>query len=111
MKLLFDQNISRVLVGAVGDVFPGSTHVALIGLETASDREVWDFAKKHGFAIVSKDADFHQLGFLLGAPPKTIWLRLGNCTTTQIIECLLRNRLVVLTFHADPSSAVLVLGR
>ena len=77
MKLLFDQNISRVLVDAVSAVIPGTTHVALVGLDTASDRDVWDFAKQNGFAIVSKDADFHQLGFLLGAPPKKIWLRLG----------------------------------
>ena len=111
MKLLFDQNISRVLVDVVGDIFPGSTHVALVGLDTASDREVWDFAEQNGFAIVSKDADFHHLGFLLGAPPKTVWLRLGNCTTTQIRECLLRNRFVIHTFDTDPSSAVLVIGR
>ena len=111
MKLLFDQNISRVLVDVVGDIFPCSTHVALVGLDTASDREVWDFAEQNGFAIVSKDADFHHLGFLLGAPPKTVWLRLGNCTTTQIRECLLRNRFIIHAFDADPSTAVLSLHR
>ena len=44
MKLLFDQNLSRRLVGFLAVVFPESTPVALIGLGTASDADVWDYA-------------------------------------------------------------------
>ncbi|MFN2406960.1 MAG: hypothetical protein ABR594_12965 [Pyrinomonadaceae bacterium] len=27
---------------------------------------------------MSKDSDMHQRSFLLGAPPKVVWVRLGN---------------------------------
>jgi predicted nuclease of predicted toxin-antitoxin system len=69
VKLLLDQNVSRRLIGLLNDQFPGSAHVADIGLAAASDRAIWEYAGENSFMIVSKDADFHHLGFLLGAPP------------------------------------------
>jgi predicted nuclease of predicted toxin-antitoxin system len=109
VKLLLDQNLSRRLVKALSDAFPGSTHVASIGLDTADDRTVWDYAKEHGFTIVSKDTDFHHLCFLYDAPPKAVWIRLGNCTTGNI-EALLRVRASdVEAFGEDESAALLVL--
>ena len=68
MKLLFDQNLPRKLVKALSRVYPGSSHVASCGLDTADDRAIWDHAKKRGLAIVSKDTDFHQLRFLTPDP-------------------------------------------
>jgi predicted nuclease of predicted toxin-antitoxin system len=32
---------------------------------------------------VSKDADFHERSFVLGPPPKVIWIRRRNCSTTR----------------------------
>ena len=65
MKLLFDQNLSPQLAPDLDDVFPGSAHVEPLGLGTAKDGEVWEFAKANGFAIVSKDEDFHLLSVAL----------------------------------------------
>lgn len=48
MKLLYDQNLSRHLVARLAQLFPDSAHVATLGLDTASDREVWDYAGEHG---------------------------------------------------------------
>ncbi len=47
---------------------------------------IWTHARDHGFVIVSKDEDFHRLSVLLGPPPKVIWIRLGNCTTEDVIR-------------------------
>lgn len=38
MKLLFDQNLSFKLCHIMVDVFPGSSHVRLVGLSEAADR-------------------------------------------------------------------------
>jgi len=84
VKLLFDHNVSNKLVGQLEDLFPGSQHVRDVNLHEADDQTVWEYARAHGFAIASKDEDFHQLSFLYGAPPKVVWMRLGNCTTTDI---------------------------
>ena len=89
MKLIFDQNLSHRLVKALASEFPESTHVRYAGLEEASDGPVWEYAKENNFVIVSKDSDFHQRSFLFGHPPKVVWIRRGNCSTT-VIEAMLR---------------------
>ena len=68
MRLLLDQNLSPRLVPALLGLYPASTHVRELGLQTADDDTVWRYAAEHGFAIVSKDADFHERSFLLGHP-------------------------------------------
>jgi len=109
VKLLLDQNLSRRLVAALADVYPGSTHVALSDLERAGDLEVWEFARSEGFAIVTKDTDFHQLAIFRGPPPKVIWVGLGNCRTGEI-EALLRDRHPdIVEFENDSESALLIL--
>jgi predicted nuclease of predicted toxin-antitoxin system len=72
LKLLFDQNLPRRFARQFADIFPDSKHVKDADLAAASDRQVWEYARSNGFAIISKDADFHQMSFLYGAPPKTI---------------------------------------
>ena len=84
MKLLFDQNLSPKLVSRLADLFPDSSHVQMEGLGCADDNQIWEHAKKNGFAIVSKDADYNNLSVVRGSPPKVIWLLLGNCTTVQV---------------------------
>ena len=90
MKLLFDENLSYRLVKALEDVYSGSIHPRDCGLRGASDDEIWRYARENGFVIVSKDSDFSERSALLGNPPKVIWLRVGNCTTTRA-EFVLRN--------------------
>jgi predicted nuclease of predicted toxin-antitoxin system len=43
--LLFDQNLSPRLINLLADIYPASAHVEGIGLPTAGDREVWDYAR------------------------------------------------------------------
>jgi predicted nuclease of predicted toxin-antitoxin system len=74
MKLLFDHNLSFRLVPALGQSFPGSMHVRDLGLSTADDFAIWDYARQNGFAIVSKDSDFFHRSMLLGHPPKVVWI-------------------------------------
>jgi predicted nuclease of predicted toxin-antitoxin system len=63
-------------------------HVEDLGLAGAADLAVWQAAVEHRFLLVTKDEDFHRLSVLHGAPPKVVWLRLGNCTTQDIIDLL-----------------------
>ena len=54
MKLLFDENLSPRL------------------------------ARNEDFAIVSKDTDFRERSYLVGAPPKVVWLDVGNAGSRAI---------------------------
>ena len=84
MKLLLDQNLSPRLARTLAAIYPDTTHVRDVGLQAADDDTVWAYAAEHGFVIVSKDADFHQRSFVLGPPPKVVWIRRGNCSTVEI---------------------------
>ena len=110
MKLLFDHNLSPKLVEHLADVFPGSKHVRNLNLHKADDAQVWEYARMNALAIVSKDEDFHQLSFLHGPPPKVVWVRLGNCTTSDIEHLLRESEADLAQFDADEAGAFLILG-
>jgi predicted nuclease of predicted toxin-antitoxin system len=88
VKLLLDENLSRRLVPLLQADFPGTTQVALVGLERADDRAIREFAAKQGFVIVTKDDDFNGLLALFGYPPKVIHLRVGNCSNEHLARLL-----------------------
>ncbi|MBI4125163.1 MAG: DUF5615 family PIN-like protein [Deltaproteobacteria bacterium] len=104
MKFLLDQNISPRLVQSLSGLFPGASHVRDHGLKQAEDEVVWEFAKSHGYVIVSKDSDFHQRSFLFGFPPKVIWLRTGNVKTKDL-EAIIRSYQEEIRFFLDDSDA------
>jgi predicted nuclease of predicted toxin-antitoxin system len=110
MKLLFDQNLSHRLIARLVAEFPGSEHIRNLGMAASPDADVWAFAATHNYVIVSKDADFQHRALLHGHPPKVIWVRIGNCSTTAI-AALLQNRLLdIEAFEVDPASSFLVLS-
>lgn len=90
MKLLFDHNLSPRLTKRLSDLFPDSSHVYLLGLDQVDDTAIREYARQNDFLIVTKDADFSDLCLLLGFPPKVIWIRRGNCKTSDI-ENILRS--------------------
>jgi predicted nuclease of predicted toxin-antitoxin system len=53
LKLLFDQNLSPRLVARLVDLFPGSEHARDVGLATADDIAVWEYAKARGFVVTA----------------------------------------------------------
>ena len=88
MRFLFDQNISHRILQYLPGIFSGSTSVKGEGLLNSSDKEIWEFARKHNFIIITQDSDFNDLTLLLGFPPKVIWVRTGNLRTKEIVDIL-----------------------
>jgi len=110
MKLLLDENLSRRIVPFLQADFPGTSQVALEGLERASDLDVWRYAKDNGFVIVSKDSDFYELSLLHGTPPKVIWLQIGNVSKAAVMQLLLDRRENIERLLADPDIACVEIG-
>jgi predicted nuclease of predicted toxin-antitoxin system len=109
VKLLFDENLSRRLPARVADLFPGSIHISLPGLLETDDAVVWKFAKENGYAIISADMDFFEMGSRLGPPPKVIWLSRCNYPTSTA-ERLIRSQAIrIAEFLDDAERAVLIL--
>ena len=110
MKLLFDENLSHKLVTRLVDLFPDSIHVRELGLNSADDAIIWEHAKDNDFMIASKDSDFHQRSFVYGFPPKVIWVRLGNCSTSDVEKVLRKNYEAIEAFYTDDQGTFLSLS-
>jgi predicted nuclease of predicted toxin-antitoxin system len=110
VRLLFDEQLSARLCTMLAAVYPDSLHVEQLGLGGASDEAVWGAAAERGCALVSKDEDFHRLSVLRGAPPKVIWIRLGNVPTEEVARLLRDRREDVLRFDSQDDATFLSLG-
>ena len=110
MRLLLDQNLPARLLIDLARSCPDSAHVMQRGLARADDEAIWQYAARHGYTIVTKDADFHQMSFVRGAPPKVIWIRVGNASTESLNRLLQSRAADILSFGADPEAALLTVS-
>ncbi len=91
MKLFLDQNLSYKLALALQPHFEQVVHVRDVNLQQANDWEIWTYARKNSFTILTQDADFYEMSLINGFPPKVIWIRCGNTSTAAIGGVLLNN--------------------
>ena len=110
MKLLLDENLSRRLVAALQVAYPGTTHIAFVGLDGASDLTICDFAALHDFVMVTKDEDFDRLVALRNFNPKLIRLTLGNTSNAATLQALLSAAPEITAALTGPNRGVVELG-
>jgi predicted nuclease of predicted toxin-antitoxin system len=90
MKILLDANISRKLVNILTPIFRECVHVDLVGLTvTAKDKEIWNYALKNGYIIITKDNDFLDLLEFKGFPPKVVLIKTGNNSSKVLADLLI----------------------
>ena len=78
-------------------------------MRDAVDDLIWTFAQTHSLMIITKDRDFHKMSRARGAPPKVVWLRLGNCSVQHIERVLRIHADDLLAFGAEAGSAILII--
>jgi predicted nuclease of predicted toxin-antitoxin system len=106
VKILLDHNLPPRLTLVLAKNFDAAFHVMDLGLERAHDRELWQYARDHGFTLMTKDKDFYHLSLLYGPPPKIIWLRTGNMTAQALID-FVQSALPALNAFAFEENALL----
>jgi predicted nuclease of predicted toxin-antitoxin system len=111
MSLLFDENISRNLVGLLALEFPGSVHVATLDMLETPDIDLWNYAAVRGLCVVTKDDDFRQRALLVGPPPKVIWFSVGNASTKLVAGILNSRADAIRLFLNDPEAGLFILTR
>ena len=109
MSLLLDENLSPRLVARLGDLFPGLTHVSLVGLKQANDRTIWEWARASRYAVVTADADFVAMARTAGTPPKLVHIERCDFPLRVIEDLLRRNAIRIAEFLKNPESRVLAL--
>ncbi|HUR26984.1 MAG TPA: DUF5615 family PIN-like protein [Planctomycetota bacterium] len=103
-----DEHLSPKLVRRLADIFPQSAHVQSLGLRGGKDRSLWEFARKEGLVVLTRDNDFEHLAMNLGGPPKVIIIR-SKDGRTDVIEALLRKRVAAIQrFEASTEANLLV---
>jgi predicted nuclease of predicted toxin-antitoxin system len=110
-RLLLDENLSPRLISALSEQFAGNMHVRDVQMKGRSDHQIWTFAADHGFTILTKDDDFRALSLLRGAPPKVIWLVVGNTSTAEIQRILMANATAIEAFITEPITSLLTLRK
>jgi len=89
MKLLLDANLSWRLAKSINKLGFDCNHVENVGLKVPSkDIEIWNFACKNNFIIISNDENFVDLVNFKGFPPKVVILKTGN-QSSKYLESLL----------------------
>ncbi len=84
MTYLVDHQLPVALVDHLKAHGLNAIHVSDCGLEQASDKEIWDYAKANACVIVSKDEDFFHLSGREADGPPLVWVRLGNCRNAAL---------------------------
>lgn len=54
----------------------------------ASDREIWDYARKKNLTIITKDSDFSNRILISEPPPKIIHIKFGNLKMKEFHEII-----------------------
>ena len=103
MKFLIDQNLSFRIVGLIESTLK---HVKQLGLVDATDDEIWQYAKTHGYTIITFDSDFIDFAILKGSPPKIIWLRFGNASNLKIANKLITNSDTITEFVGNKNTDI-----
>lgn len=110
MRLLLDENLSEFILPAIADLYPESLHVRLLDAGGASDDMVWRLAKEHGCVLVTRDEDFLRFSIVRGAPPKVVWLAVGNYSNHELVRLLRTRYQDIEQFHSHEQATFLTLG-
>jgi predicted nuclease of predicted toxin-antitoxin system len=89
MRFIADENISWRLKKMLPDweILPSNEIKAT---QRLSDLMIWQFAKANQYHILTFDEDFSEIQNMFSYPPKIIWLRMGNSSTSEIASLLLK---------------------
>lgn len=56
-----------------------------VGLDKASDTEIWKYATTQSQVLTTKDEDFLLHASLPTSTVQIVWVRLGNCRNTALL--------------------------
>jgi len=87
--LLLDQGLPRSAAALLRGAGVDTVHTGEIGLATAEDIEILEYARKEERIVVTLDADFHALLALSYAPsPSVIRIRIEGLRANVLVKLL-----------------------
>ena len=95
MKSLIDNQLPAGLAKYLCTKGHDAQHVLNLGLSSAKDIEICQYAAEHAQVIVTKDEDFSRQAIQPRAAIQVVWVRLGNCRKSVLLAAMeARDRLI-----------------
>jgi predicted nuclease of predicted toxin-antitoxin system len=85
VKFLVDNQLPSALAKLLVSREHDAQHVLDVGLDAASDTEIWKYAAANSLVLITKDEDFSQRASQPGASVQVVWVRLGNCRKSALL--------------------------
>jgi predicted nuclease of predicted toxin-antitoxin system len=99
MKLLLDENLSWRMIKMLESISEEIIHVSNLKItQPADDISIWNYAKKNGFTIISKDDGFEKIVLIRKAPHKLIYLKTYNLDTKKLVDLMIENKDKIIEF-------------
>jgi len=108
VRFLIDNQLPRALATLLQNLGHHAVHVLDVELARVNDLAIWAYAAQHGYTIISKDADFADLALLAQAKVQVIWVRIGNCRTSLLLEAF-KNALKMIEKELDAGETLIEL--
>ena len=100
MNFLVDNQLPDALCRFLTTRGHRSEHVIGLGLDEAPDIEIWNYASRGDWIVVSKDDDFLHLANQQGDTGRLLWVRIGNCRKQTLLQAFDRELpRIVEAFH------------
>ena len=99
IRFLIDENLPATLLDKL--TVP-TMHATDLGSQPTDD-SLWEYARREGWTLLTKDADFFDRIILYGSPPKVVWLRTGNLRRSVLDDLIVGRmpRIMNLLVEAD----------
>ncbi|WP_422135457.1 DUF5615 family PIN-like protein [Endozoicomonas sp. ALD040] len=109
--ILIDENLSYKLAARIEADYKGTQAVSRVESlgEGAPDRLVWEYAKAHNKAILTKDKDFVDFWSRFGPPPKVIHIKIGNARLPALESLISNNRSRINQFLTETNDGLLTI--
>jgi predicted nuclease of predicted toxin-antitoxin system len=95
VKFLIDNQLPPALARCIqSELHAEAIHISDVKLQTAGDRDVWNYASTGGWILISKDEDFASI-FSRTPTARLLWVRLGNLpprlSAREVQTCMAEN--------------------
>jgi predicted nuclease of predicted toxin-antitoxin system len=90
LLFLVDAQLPPLLAEALRQAGCEAVHVIDLGLQAATDEQIWDEAISRSAVLVTKDRDFALRRAATNDGPAILWVRVVNTSNRKLIELVLR---------------------
>jgi predicted nuclease of predicted toxin-antitoxin system len=90
MTIWIDAQMSPAIAAWISSNFAAKA-IAIrdLGLRDATDKGIFEAARKEKAIVMTKDSDFVSLLERFGSPPQVIWVTCGNTSNARLKEILM----------------------